>query len=86
MALPRPAEVCRFRNAGPAGGLGVAVGHAHRGGLLEAQHVVQVVGGGEGVHQRQLGGTGVAEEVADAFGAQHLQQGVTASAGHDPEP
>ena len=44
-----------------AGGLGVAVGHRHQRGLLQAEDVADVVLDREGVHQRQFGGAGIAE-------------------------
>ena len=80
--VAQPGRRVQVQERRPPGGLGVAVGHAHRGGLLEAQHVVEVVGAGQGVHERQLGGAGVAEQVADAFGAQHVQQGIASGARH----
>ena len=45
-----------------AGGLGVAVGHAHGRGLVKREHVAHPVLAPEGVGQGQLGGAGVAEE------------------------
>jgi hypothetical protein len=49
----------------PARGLRVAVGHRHQGGLLQAEHVTDVVLDCEGVHQRQFGGAGIAEHDLD---------------------
>ncbi len=64
-----------------AGGLGVAVGHRHHGGLLQAEDVVDLVLGRERIHQRQLGGAGIAEQVLDAFLLQEIEEG--ALSGHD---
>ena len=50
-----------------AGRLRVAVRHRHDGGLLQAEHVAQLVLGRERIHQRQLGGAGIAEQDLDAF-------------------
>ena len=57
-----------------AGGLGVAVGHRHHGRLLQAEDVADVVLDRERVHQRQLGGAGVAEHDADALLLQQVEE------------
>ena len=62
------------------GGLGVAVGHADDGGLLEREHVAEVVGLGQGVDERQLGAARVAEDVPHALGAEHLEEHVASEA------
>ena len=61
---------------GPSGGLGVPVGHPDDRPLVEAQHVLEPLRLGEGVHQGQLGGARVAEDVPDALRGQHLEQDV----------
>ena len=58
-----------------AGGLGVAVGHRHQRGLLQAEDVADVVLDREGVHQRQLGGAGIAEHDPDALLLQEIEEG-----------
>ena len=50
-----------------AGGLRVAVGHRHQRGLLQAEDVADVVLDRERIHQRQLGGAGIAEHDLDAL-------------------
>ncbi len=45
-----------------SGRLGVAVRHRHDGGFLQAQHVADLVLGRERIHERQLGGAGIAED------------------------
>ena len=74
--VPEAGGGVEVEERGAAGGLGVAVGHAHDGGLLEGEHVGEVVGLGEGVEQRQLGAAGVAEDVSDAFRAEHVEHHV----------
>ena len=64
-----------------AGRLRVTVRHRHDAGLLQAEHVAQLVLGRERVHQRQLGGAGIAEQDLDAFLLQELQEGTLS--GHD---
>ena len=66
-----------------AGRLRVAVRHRHRGRLLQGEHVADVGLAREGVHQRQLGGAGIAEHDLDAFLLQDLEEGALAGdAGH----
>ncbi len=57
---------CRMQidEAGIAGGLGVAVGHADDARLLQAEHIVDVVG--PVAQERQFGRTGIAEHASDA--------------------
>jgi len=57
-----------------AGGLGVAVGHRHQRGLLQAEDVADVMLDREGVHQRQLGGAGIAEHDPDALLLQQVEE------------
>ena len=57
--------------AGVAGGLRVAVGHADHGGFLQAQHVVDVVG--PVAQERQFGRAGIAEHFFDAERAQQIE-------------
>ena len=54
-------------------GLGVTVRRRHRGRLLERHHVLEP-GVGQRVEERQLGGAGVAEEMAHAAPPQDLHQ------------
>src|SRR5579883_2128466 len=54
--------------------LGVAVGHPHRDGVVQPQDVRDVPVLGEHLHEVQLGGPGVAEDVPDTPLAQHLEQ------------
>ena len=61
-----------------AGGLRVAVGHRHDGGLLQAEHVADLVLGRERIHQRQLGGAGIAEHDLDALLLEQFEEGVLA--------
>ena len=57
-----------------AGGLRVAVRHRHHGGFLQAEHVAHLVVDRERVHQRQLGGAGIAEQHIDTFLLQQFQE------------
>jgi hypothetical protein len=54
--------------------LGVAVGHRHDRRLLEPEHVTDAPLGHEAVHQRQLGGPRVPEEILHPLLAQELQE------------
>ena len=66
-----------------AGGLGVAVGHRHQRGLLQAEDVADVVLDREGVHQRQFGGAGIAEHDPDALLLEQIEEGAfTGHHGH----
>jgi hypothetical protein len=53
-----------------AGGTGIAVGHGDDDRLLEAEYVAHIRIIGECMHNRQLGGSRIAEEVGDALGLQ----------------
>ena len=64
-----------------AGGLRVAVRHRHQRRLLKAQDVADVVLDREGVHQRQLGGAGIAEHDVDALLLEQVEE--RALSGHD---
>ena len=55
-----------------ARGLGIAVRHRHHRRFLERQHVAQPGLDRQRVHQRQLGGAGIAEDELDAFLLQEL--------------
>ena len=55
--------------------LRVAVGHRHQRSFLQAEHVSDVVLDREGVHQRQLGGAGIAEHQLDALLSQQIEEG-----------
>ena len=70
-----------------AGGHGEAVGHGHDRDLVEAEDVGEPRVVGQGVDQRQLGGAGVAEDVADAGAGEDLQERLDAAGGpHRPCP
>ena len=62
------------------GRLGIAPGHGHDRALLQPQHIARRGLDREGIHQRQLGGAGIAEDHLHALLAQQLQKG--ALAGH----
>ncbi len=64
-----------------AGRLRIAVRHRHDGGLLQAEHVADLVLGCERIHQRQLGGAGIAEHDLDALLLEQLEERMLA--GHD---
>ena len=63
-----------------AGGLGIAVGHRHQRGLLQAEDVADVVFDREGIHQRQFGGARIAEHDFDALLLEQVEEG--AFSGH----
>jgi APA family basic amino acid/polyamine antiporter len=58
-----------------AAGARVAVSHGHHDRLLQAQHIGQVRVLLERVHDRQLGGAGIAEQVRDALVLQESEEG-----------
>ena len=58
-----------------AGGLRVAVGHADHARFLQRQHIAQLVFDRERVHQRQFGGTGIAEQNLHAFLLEEFKKG-----------
>ena len=60
--------------AGVAGRLRIAVGHADDGGFLQAEHVVDVVR--PVAEERQFGGAGIAEHALDAERAEQAEGGV----------
>jgi hypothetical protein len=64
-----------------ARGARIAVGHGDNDGFLQAEHISHLRCRRERVHDRQLGGAGIAEHLAHAFVAQHAQKGVTAGDG-----
>jgi hypothetical protein len=51
-------------------GAGIAVGHGDNDRLLQAEHVAHIRIIRERMHDRQLGGSRIAEEVSDALGLQ----------------
>ena len=57
-----------------ARGAGVAVGHRDHDGFLEGQHVAHLRCRGEGVHDRQLGRAGIAEQMGHALACEKLQK------------
>ena len=59
--------------AGVAGRLRIAVGHADDGGLLQAEHVIDVVG--PVAEERQFGRAGIAEHALDAERAEQAEGG-----------
>jgi hypothetical protein len=80
--VAEPGRGVEVEEGGTPRRLRVAVGHRDRGGLLQRQHVLDVVDGGERVHERQLGRPGVAEDVTHALRAEHLEQRLPSSARH----
>ena len=58
-----------------AAGARVAVRHRHHDQLLQAQHVGQVRVLLERMHDRQLGGAGIAEQVRDALVFEEREEG-----------
>ena len=60
--------------AGIAGGLGVAVGHADHGCFLKSQHVVDIVR--PVAQERQFRRTGIAEHLSDSERPQQIKRGV----------
>ena len=60
--------------AGVAGRLRVTIGHADDGGLLQAEHVIDVVG--PVAEERQFGRAGIAEHALDAERAEQAEGGV----------
>ena len=61
--------------------LRISIRHRHDGGFLQTQQIAQLVLGRERVHQRQFGGTGIAEHDLDALLLQNVEEG--ALSGHD---
>ena len=71
----RVADACRrmqIDKAGVAGGLGIAIGHPDHGGLLQAEHIVDIVG--PVAQERQFRRAGIAEHLADAERPQQLER------------
>ncbi len=62
-----------------ARGAGIAVCHREHDRFLQAKHVAHLGGIRERVHDRQLGGAGIAEDLRDAFGLQQLDEGRAAT-------
>ena len=61
----------------------ITVGHCHDGGLLQAQHIAQLRMLGQRIHDGQLRGTGVAEQVLDALVTkQRKESGTAGDTGH----
>ena len=65
-----------------AGGSGIAVSHTHGDAFLRGENVLQVRRAIQRIHQRALGGAGVAKHVAHALGTQRLDDGKPAA--HHP--
>ena len=70
------------RHAQPAGGLRVAIGHAHHRGLGEAQHEPGCPGAREGIHEGQLRAARIPEDDLDALRDERVEQGI--GSGHRP--
>ena len=67
----------------PVGGTGIAVGHRHHHGLLQPEHIGQFGKIRHHLHQRQLGGARIAEQVGYALVDQEfLKCGAAAEFGH----
>ena len=62
-----------------AGGAGVAVGHGDDNRLLQAEHVAHVRIIGERMHDREFGGSRIAEEMGNALGLQQFDKGAAAA-------
>ena len=69
-----PGGDVQVQKCGPAAGAGEPVGHRDRRRLVQAEAVLQVRGLGKRIHERKLGGAGVAEDVLDALASQQLDQ------------
>jgi hypothetical protein len=57
-----------------ARGAGIAIGHGDNDRLLQAEHIAHVRIIGERVHDRQFGGSRIAEKVRDALGLQQFDK------------
>ena len=66
------------RRGEPARGAAVAVGHGDDRRFLQPEHELQPRILRHRLHDRELGGTGIAEEVRDAFVEQELDERVPA--------
>ena len=60
--------------------LRVAIGHAHHDDFVEPQHILDALLDNQGIHERQLGRAGVAEDKFHAFRNQQFQQDMLAGA------
>jgi hypothetical protein len=80
-AVAKPAGGVQVEEAGAPGGLGIAIRHRHRAGFLQSPDIADIRRGGQRVHQRELGGAGVAEDVFDPLAAQDFQEQGGAAAG-----
>jgi hypothetical protein len=54
--------------------LRVAVGHGNRTGLLQRQYVTDIRRFHQSVNERQLGGSGIAKDVARPFASQYFKE------------
>ena len=75
MALPSPGATCTLQATSLPAGAREAVGHRHHQRLLQAQHVGEVRMVLERMHDRQLGGAGIAEQMRDALVLQEGEKG-----------
>lgn len=60
--------------ADSAGSARVAVSHRYHDRLLEAEDVVDLALPAESLHDRELGGARIAEQILDAFGSEQAQE------------
>ncbi len=85
--IAEPRRDVHVRRGQAAGRTGIAVGHAEHHGFLQAQHELQLRMVRQHLHDRQFGGAGVAEQVADALVGEDLQEGRAAGdSGHEGRP
>ena len=66
------------RRGEPARGARVAVGHADHDRLLQPEHELELREVGDDLHDRQLGGAGIAEQMRDALVDEEAQEGAAA--------
>ena len=80
--VAEPAHRVQVDEADLAGGERPAIGHRHRGRLLQAEHVGEIGRVDQRVHQRHLGRAGIAEHVGDPLVAQDVDQYLVGASGH----
>ena len=83
--IPQPRRGVEVRHRQLARRLRVAVGHAEHDDLVQSEDIADgarlVRLYHEGVHQRQFGGAGIAEDELDPFRAQQVEEDVLAGGG-----
>ena len=84
--IAEPAHRMQVDEARAPRGQRPAVRHADRRRLLQAEHVGDVGGVDERVHQRHLGRAGIAEDVGDPLVAKDVEQNVAGASGHFCRP